>query len=83
VAQELVAKSLTLLADGSYELISPDSTASGNWTASTTYNAAILILEPGTERGIAYNILELGNSSLHIQFQQNGLVIEEQYLSTD
>lgn len=83
VSQEPIEKTLILGEDGRYEIITADNTSTGTWTTRTTPSGTTLFLDIGTANVSLYEILEMGENSLHIQYQQDDLKIDEKYISTD
>ncbi len=83
ISQEPIEKTLILGENGSYEIITAENTSTGTWTTRTSPSGTTLFLDIGTADVSLYEILEMGENSFRITFQQDGIEIEEQYLSTD
>lgn len=83
VSQEPIEKTLILVEDGRYEIMTAENTSTGTWTTRTTPSGITLFLDIGTANVSLYEIQEMSENSLHIQFQQDDLKIDEKYISTD
>ena len=83
ISQEPIEKTLILIEDGRYEIITADNTSSGTWTTRTTSSGTTLLLDIGTANVSMYEIQEMNPNGLLISFHQDGIEIEEQYLPQD
>jgi hypothetical protein len=80
VIKDPAIKTLTFNADGTYELTTEKETTTGNWTAQLMAVEATLILDPGTEQVVIFEIVDLTEALLNLRSFQEGVQIDEQYL---
>jgi len=79
VIQDIPAKTIRFYADGSYELAIDSNTIMGSWTTRLTSFESVLILDPGSDQPLTFDILDLNASQLHLRSLQEGIQIDEEY----
>ena len=70
---------LTFYDDGSYEIVIESETVVGVWTTVLLAEESALILDPGTNQEIRYQIIDLGEAELNLRTWQDGKQIDEGY----
>lgn len=81
--QDPGVKTLRFNADGSYEIVTEDGVRTGNWTAGLTAIESTLILDPGTEEVLTFEIVNLQEALLNLRSMRENIIIEEEYLPAE
>lgn len=81
--QEPGVKTLRFDADGSYEIVTEEGTETGNWTAGLTAIESTLILDPGTDEMLTFEIVNLQEALLNLRSMREDITIEEEYLPAE
>lgn len=78
--QDPGVKTLRFNSDGSYEIVTESGTSTGNWTAGLTAIESTLILDPGTDDMLTFEIVNLQEALLNLRSIREGITIEEEFL---
>ena len=70
----------TFYDDGSYTIANEPDSITGNWTTVLRMEDAILILDPGTDQEVYYQITSQGEAELKLRTWQGEIQIEEGYI---
>lgn len=83
ILQDPGVKTLRFNADGSYEITTEEGTKTGDWTAGLTSIESTLILDPGTDEMLTFEIVNLQEALLNLRSTRDDITIEEEYLPAD
>ena len=81
--QDPGVRTLRFNSDGSYEIVTEDGTSTGNWTAGLTAIESTLILDPGTDEMLTFEIVNLQEALLNLRAIRESITIEEEYLPAE
>jgi hypothetical protein len=83
INKEPESKTITFKADGSYKITIDQTSTTGMWTARLSAIESTLILDPGTEETLMFEIIELRKSQLNLRSIRDNVEIDELYLPQD
>lgn len=70
---------LTFSDDGSYVKVTETGTVTGDWTTVLLAAESSLILDPGTDQEVQYQMIDLGETELNLRTWQADVQIDEGY----
>lgn len=74
---------LTFYDDGGYAIATEPDLLTGVWTTVLLAEESTLILDPGTDQEVQYQIIDLGEAELHLRTWQDDVQIDESYEPDD
>ena len=77
------ARIIKFFDDGTYEVTTDAGTRTGTWVTKLYAVESNLILDPGTENPLTFEILDLSPSVLNLRITLNGVEINEGYLPAE
>jgi hypothetical protein len=83
VVQELQEKSLTINADGSYEMTTSEGRMSGEWRSQVDGTNATLTLNPDNGEALTYEIIDINETLLNLRFWREDVQIDELFLPAE